>query len=45
MMISVNGTMRALAEGTTVAELVASVPCFHLDFRRDPGFWEVITHD
>ncbi len=27
------------------AELVASVPCFRLDFRRDPGFWEVITHD
>ena len=25
MMVSVNGAMRALAEGTTVAELVASV--------------------
>jgi hypothetical protein len=24
------------------AGLVARVPCFLLDFRRDPGFWEVI---
>jgi hypothetical protein len=24
------------------ADLVARVPCFVLDFRRDPGFWEVI---
>jgi hypothetical protein len=24
------------------AELVAAVPCFVLDFRRDPGFWEAI---
>ena len=24
------------------ADLVARVPCFILDFRRDPGFWEAI---
>lgn len=24
------------------ADLVAAVPCFVLDFRRDPGFWEAI---
>ena len=25
------------------AELVARAPCFVLDFRRDPGFWEAIA--
>lgn len=25
------------------ADLVARVPCFVLDFRRDPGFWEAIA--
>lgn len=27
------------------ADLVAAVPCFVLDFRRDPGFWEAIERD
>ena len=27
------------------ATLTDAVPCFDLEFRRDPGFWEVVLHD